>query len=92
MDSIKKLFTTIKQRQKDRPKDSYTAELFIKGIDEIAQKVGEEAVEVVIAGKNQNKAEITYEMADLWYHCLVLLAHSDLTPEDVYGELEKRFK
>ncbi|MBU4331968.1 phosphoribosyl-ATP diphosphatase [Patescibacteria group bacterium] len=92
MDTIKKLFATIKQRQKYRPKESYTAELFKKGTDEITKKIGEEAIEVIIAGKNKDKEEITYEMADLWYHCLVLLAHSDITPEDIYGELEKRFK
>lgn len=92
MDTIKKLFATIKQRQKDRPKNSYTAELFQKGRDKIAQKVGEEAVELVIAAKNKKPEEIKYEMADLWYHCLVLLAHSDLKPEDIYNELRKRFK
>lgn len=92
MDTLKELFAIIKQRQKTLPKNSYTAKLFKKGTDKIAQKVGEEAVEVVIAAKNKNKQEITYEMADLWYHCLVLLAYSDLTPEDLAKELRKRFK
>lgn len=92
MDTIKELFATIKQRQKDRPENSYTAELFQKGTDKIAQKIGEEAVEVVIATKNNKPEEIKYEMADLWYHCLVLLAHSGLEPEDIYNELKKRFK
>lgn len=92
METIKELFRVIKQRQKYLPKNSYTAKLFGNGTDKITQKIGEEAIEVVIAGKNKNQQEITYEMADLWYHCLVLLAHSNLTPEDICNELKKRFK
>ena len=92
MNAINELFATIKQRQKDLPKDSYTAKLFNDGTDRIVQKIGEEAVEVVIAGKNKDKKEISYEMADLWYHCLVFLADSNMKPEDIYKELKKRFK
>lgn len=86
------LFKKILERQKMLPSGSYTAELFRTGKERIAQKVGEEAVETVIAGVRGEKKEIAYEMADLWYHCLVLLAAHELSPEDVFHELKKRFK
>ncbi|MCX6712582.1 MAG: phosphoribosyl-ATP diphosphatase [Candidatus Vogelbacteria bacterium] len=92
MDTLNELFATIKDRQQKMPEGSYTAELLKSGIDRICQKVGEEGVETVIAGMKQAKKEIAYEMADLWYHCLVLLAVSDLTPETIYQELQNRFK
>lgn len=90
MNTLEQLFSLIKSRQNEMPEDSYTAKLFASGMERVAKKVGEEATEVAIAGMKNNKAEITYEMADLWYHCLVLLALSDLKPEDIYSELEKR--
>lgn len=74
------------------PKNSYTASLFQKGKDQIIQKVGEEAVEVVVAAKNESKKEIISEMADLWFHCLVLMASLGITTTDIFQELEKRKK
>lgn len=89
---LKELYKTISERKRDLPEGSYTASLFNKGVDRIVQKVGEEAVEVVIAAKGKKKKEVIYEMADLWYHCLVLMVQLDVKLEDVLEELEKRKK
>ena len=71
---------------------SYTNYLFDKGEDKILKKVGEEAAEVVIAGKNRSKDEIKYEVADLMYHLTVMLVDNDMTWEDIYEEMESRRK
>jgi phosphoribosyl-AMP cyclohydrolase / phosphoribosyl-ATP pyrophosphohydrolase len=84
------LFDTIKQRLADRPEGSYIARLAERGLERMAQKVGEEATEVVIAGVTKNREALVSEMADLWFHTFVLLAESDLTPEDVWAELAQR--
>ena len=89
---INQLFETIKQRQKMNPEGSYTASLFASGEDEILKKVGEEAVEVILAAKVQGNARLVEEIADLTYHTLVLLASRGLTPADIAAELEKRKK
>lgn len=79
--------------RKTKPKEgSYTNYLFDKGQDKILKKVGEECTETVIGSKNNNTAEILYEMADLWYHCLVLLAYHNISPNDLFAELQKRRK
>ncbi len=70
--------------------DSYTNYLFNKGEDKILKKVGEEAAEVVIAGKNRNKDEIKYETADLLYHLSVMLVDNDMTWNDIFEEMENR--
>ena len=78
--------------RKTNPTDtSYTASLMQKGIDKILKKLGEEAVEVVIAGKGGVREEIVYEVADLFFHTLVFLGHQDIPPEEVYHELRRRF-
>jgi phosphoribosyl-ATP pyrophosphohydrolase/phosphoribosyl-AMP cyclohydrolase len=83
--------TAVTQDRKANPKDgSYTNYLFDKGEDKILKKVGEEAAEVVIAGKNRDKNEIKYEAADLLYHMTVMLVDNDMTWDDIYEELEKR--
>jgi len=87
---IGELFAVIKERQRTLPEDSYTAKLFRKGIDRIAQKVGEEAVEVVIAGKNRDRSELVEETSDLIYHLLVLLAECGVSPDDVWAKLAER--
>lgn len=87
---LTELFRIIKNRQRERPKGSYTAYLFEAGQDKILKKVGEEAAEVLIASKNNSEEELVYEMGDLWYHCLVLLAEHELTPEAVGRELRNR--
>lgn len=77
--------------RKENPEDgSYTNYLFDKGEDKILKKVGEEAAEVVIAGKNRDKDEISYEVADLIYHLTVMLVDNGMTWEDIYAEMERR--
>ena len=80
----------IRKRKEDRPEGSYTTELFDQGIDRILRKVGEEAGEVIIAGKNQDKEEITNETADLMYHLIVHLHAQGLSLKDVTKVLQDR--
>lgn len=88
---IEKLYEVITERKSTHREDSYTCRLFKKGKDEILKKVGEEAVEVILASKGQGKAQLVYELSDLIYHMLVLMAEEGVTVEDVYEELEGRF-
>ena len=67
------------------------AKLYHKGLDAILKKIGEEATETVMAAKDGNREKIVYETADLWFHCMVLLAYQGLRPDDVMRELERRF-
>ena len=82
----------IKDRQEKMPSNSYIASLFKEGQDRIIQKVGEEAVETVIAAKNPSKERIIYEIADLQFHLLVMMASLGIKIEDIYKELERRHK
>lgn len=84
------LAAVIAQRHRDKPEGSYVAELIEQGVDRIAKKVGEEATEVVIAAKNAAHDEIVWEVADLWFHSLVLLEACGVPPTDVYAELDRR--
>lgn len=86
------LYAVIEERQLNPVEGSYTNYLFEKGQDKILKKVGEEAVETVIASKNNSQKEVLYEMGDLWYHCLVLLAYHKLTPDQLLNELMSRRK
>ena len=86
------LYNVIQQRQLNPVEGSYTNKLKEKGQDKILKKVGEEAVETVIASKNNKSEEVLYEMGDLWYHCLVLLAYHKLTPDQLLDELMSRRK
>lgn len=88
--TIDKLYSIVSDRISTQPSGSYTSELFASGIDRMAQKVGEEGVEVVIAAKNEDKELFTGEVADLWYHTLVLMHAKGVTPLDVLNELERR--
>jgi len=72
------------------PQASYVAKLLTKGQDSILKKVGEEATELVMASKDGQNERVVAEMADLWFHCLVLLTHHGLRPEDVLRELDRR--
>ncbi len=81
---------TIASRLAGDPKTSYVASLVAGGSDAILKKVGEEATETVLAAKGGDRAAITHEVADLWFHCLVLLAHHGLSHTDVLGELDRR--
>jgi phosphoribosyl-ATP pyrophosphohydrolase len=87
---INELFTTIQSRKTADPASSYTARLFAAGEDEMLKKVGEEAVEVILAAKSQGNARLIEETADLTYHVLVLLAARGLSPADVEAELARR--
>ncbi len=87
-----KLYEKIQERKNANPENSYVAKLFEKGSDKIIQKVGEEAIETVIALKNKNKEEIVYETADLLFHLLVALVDSGVKLEDIQEELLKRYK
>lgn len=84
------LYNVINDRKLHPKEGSYTNFLFEHGQDKILKKIGEEAAETIIASKNMNKEEILYEMGDLWYHCLVLLAFHNISPSELLGELQNR--
>ena len=87
---LARVAATIAARRGADPGSSYVAALFAKGDDAILKKIGEEATETVMAGKDGDPARITSEVADLWFHCLVLLARHGLSPADVLAELARR--
>ncbi|MGB0750225.1 MAG: phosphoribosyl-ATP diphosphatase [Magnetospiraceae bacterium] len=87
---LNRLFAVISARKGADPETSYTAKLFAKGTGKISQKVGEEAVETVIAALSQEADDLAAESADLLYHLLVLWADRGLTPEDVFAQLAAR--
>ncbi len=88
--SLEGLYELLVGRKKDRPEGSYTTYLFDKGLDKILKKVGEECTEVIIGAKNNDKAEATYEIADLAYHVMVLMVEMGITTEDIHNELASR--
>ncbi|MDR0541579.1 MAG: bifunctional phosphoribosyl-AMP cyclohydrolase/phosphoribosyl-ATP diphosphatase HisIE [Dysgonamonadaceae bacterium] len=87
---IRELQSVIQQRHREMPENSYTTTLFRKGVNKIAQKVGEEAVETVIEAVAQNKEAFLYEVSDLVYHLLVLLEAGGCSIADIERELAKR--
>jgi len=89
-DILDRLAATIESRRGADPSSSYVAELLAKGDDAILKKIGEEATETVMAAKDGDKLHIVAEVADLWFHCLVLLARHGLGPDDVRNELARR--
>ena len=89
-DVLDRLAATIAARRGADPSTSYVASLFAKGQDAILKKVGEEATETVMAAKDGDRLRVAAEVADLWFHCLVLLAHHGLGPDDVRAELARR--
>jgi phosphoribosyl-ATP pyrophosphohydrolase len=89
-DFISTLFTIIQDRQQNPQTGSYTNSLFVEGENKIVQKIGEEAIEIIVAVKGQTDERIIEESADLIYHLLVMLAYRGLTWDDVQAELEKR--
>ncbi len=90
-DILQQLAAVLEQRKTQSPESSYVASLYAKGMDAMLKKIGEEATEAVIAAKNGAPDQIIHEMADLWFHCLVLLAHQGLSPDQVLQELSRRF-
>ena len=89
-DILDRLAATLEARKHAAPETSYVAKLYAKGTDAILKKIGEEATETVMAGKEGATDKIIYEVADLWFHTLVLLAHAGLKPQDVLDELARR--
>ena len=89
-DILDRLAATLEARKQASPDNSYVAKLYAKGTDAILKKIGEEATETVMAAKDDQPEKIIYEVADLWFHTLVLLAHKGLTPADVLNELARR--
>jgi len=85
-----RLREAIESRKGAEPSSSYVASLFSKGQDAILKKVGEEAAEILLAAKDGDKLHIVRETADLWFHCLVMLAWHGLGPDDVLAELQRR--
>ncbi len=95
IDILSKLADTLETRKQATADSSYVASLYAKGLDKILEKVGEEAFETVLAAKNleidsTQRDHVIYETADLWFHCLVMLAKLDIRPEDVLQELARR--
>jgi len=88
--SYEKLFDMIKGRKTEPKEGSYTTYLFNKGLDKILKKVGEESSEVIIAAKNKSKEETIYELSDLAYHAMVLMAEMGIELKDIFSELAIR--
>lgn len=84
------LYELLQARKNEKPQGSYTTYLFEQGIDKILKKIGEESTEVIIAAKGAEKAETIYEIADLVYHVMVLMAEMQIEPKDILQELSKR--
>jgi len=87
---LAELFKIIEQRKKASAEKSYVASLYAKGIDKILEKVEEESGELVEAAKDGKKKEIIHEMADLWFHTLVLLGQKDISLQEILNELQRR--
>jgi len=88
--SLQRLHEVLLTRAEADPSSSYVASLYHKGLDAILKKIGEEATETVMAAKDGNADQVIYEVADLWFHTLVLLAQQGLSPSHVLQELERR--
>jgi phosphoribosyl-ATP pyrophosphohydrolase len=90
-DVLERLSQVLEERKHADPDGSYVARLYAKGVDAILKKIGEEATETVMAAKDGEADKIVHEVADLWFHTLVLLAHRGLGPQAVLNELDRRF-
>jgi len=90
-DILLRLMDVLASRKEADPDSSYVAGLYARGLDSILQKIGEESVETIIAAKSGDKQQIVYETADLWFHCMVMLAQQNLDARLVLEELERRF-
>lgn len=90
-DILTQLDQLLEARKSESADSSYVASLYAKGLDQILKKLGEEAIETVMAAKDGDTEHLIYEVTDLWFHSLVLLAHQNLSSADVLKELERRF-
>lgn len=88
---LDRLAEVLEQRKQADPDRSYVARLYSKGLDAVLKKIGEEATETVMAAKDGDRAKVVYEVADLWFHCLVLLTREGIHPDEVLRELDRRF-
>lgn len=88
---LAQLTEILEQRKGAAPDSSYVASLYAKGLDAILKKVGEEATETVMAAKDGDAEKLVYEVADLWFHTMILLADQGLSADDVLKELARRF-
>ena len=87
---LNRVAATLEARKASTAGSSYVASLYAKGLDSILKKVAEEAAETIMAAKDGDKQHIVYEVADLWFHTLILLAQQDLGPQDILDELARR--
>ncbi len=87
---LRKLTETLEARKKDDPSKSYTASLYRDGLEAILKKVNEEAFELIIAARQGDDKDLIHEVADLWFHTLVLMAHKNLSVDDILNELSRR--
>ena len=87
---LRRVAQTIAERKGADPSSSYVSSLFHKGTDAICKKVAEDAAETIMAAKDKNMLHIVWEVTDLWFHSMVLLAHHGLTVEDVLHEFRRR--
>ena len=90
-DILQRLMAVLETRKGADPKSSYVAGLYHEGLDSILKKIGEESTETIIAAKSGDKRQIVRETADLWFHCLVMLAQQNLDARQVLDELGQRF-
>jgi phosphoribosyl-ATP pyrophosphohydrolase len=88
---LDQLAEILEQRKTADPDTSYVARLYREGLDGILKKVGEEATETILAAKDGDKEHVIYEVTDLWFHSMVMLAHLDIHPEQVLQEMQRRF-
>ena len=86
-----RVYDVILKRKQSSPETSYVAYLMDEGTDMILKKICEESAEVIVAAKNENRTEQVHELADLWFHMLVLMVHKGITLTDISRELENRF-
>ena len=90
-DILQRLMAVLASRKDADPDSSYVAGLYGKGLDSILKKIGEESAETIIAAKSGDPRQIVHETADLWFHCLVMLAQQNLDAQQVLDELDRRF-
>ena len=90
-DTLDKLAEVLEARKTASPDSSYVAGLYAAGLDAVLEKVGEEAAEAIAAARGDDPRALVHETADLWFHCLVMLAARGVHPKQVLAELERRF-
>lgn len=89
-ETLARIASAIEERKDRGADESYVARLFAKGEDAVLKKIGEEATETVLAAKGGDRLHLVRETADLWFHCMVMLAYYGLGPQDVVAELHRR--